>query len=1213
MRAFFSISVWVLAPLSLAQLVKSAAIPRSLRDPEAQAAAVGSAHPSSATAFASPSTPATSRPRSNSRVFIFNDGDRPRWGFAIPQPRAAPVDLPAPPQLVPPPSTPKSAPSTTKATTSKDKTSPTSTDQHASPSTASHKNHSKHVPGSHEHGSSAKNKGSSQSKNSKNSSHRHGSKGGKQERRSKMDKNHKIVKVAIGSGRYGHSYVTSLIVARDRSTARLKPDEAIPVAQEPTQIQERDLVELPTSYRVAGIGTTADVLIPVVNNLEYASHIVKRSPSHDHDHHRRDFINLDVPGTVDIKTTSASPPLLSGPLQLKLASLVLGVDPSTNASFVLSATNNTATPIYLHVNPNSNITAPADNMGNPSKVVSLRIPVFDRTAATEAEYCAQFDASPLAAVPLTAELCLDDTSGSTNTTNGNTTMVSAGDVHASQSFAYTPATGAITPIWLNVTDSAPPLPATSAPLTSTTSSNTPAASSLSASPPAITISARAADCENATSAFTQLDALPDTNNISANNSANPNIVGQPQSMSVMMYFTPLTSAEVYSVEAASDTNNSLQSAESASSSTSQSSAPPSTSAASSTLGNVDTTSTTTPVSNIPLPSSPVNPPAPPAPPSPLTTPCPSAPTPGITSATPSPPVSPTGVPVVQANALPASSAPAPSPPPVAITVKPTASSISASIPISSVAAVTYTITVTASPSPTSSSLPSSTPPASPTSPSPTPSASTTLKPADAGGTILREYYDFSYVLTLSYPHLVNLLSGPNTVSIKRILFPLDTSIHSTSASSMDLPISRSSDNTHVGCAAKVGQFQFEACLINTLPPELLREIFLLIVANREDYNQILKLSRVCVKWRGVISDVSELFTLIPWEHWSSRIDLVRLWRRWARDRPHTLRFTWSQQCRDAFQTHHRETPDPYLQELEACLPNCQELCVNVDVSSGIIDLLDFLGLRQPFPGFPRQTTFHKLSRLEIRDIYPSTLADRVNVKASQLPALRELRTDKLLLVLQGGDSVRRFFCGTGLQGSYDWASWARAINRLRNLESLTLHDFCSEIDNVPSISLPNLREIELFDQWKHLERKLLSFEAPSLTTITLRDIEKPLSRILWLALDRAFPTVTTLKLITTLPKGGEDILEHLVDSSTMSTSLLFPLLSDIVVMGGLHDSLLKMVRQLVEGRQGIITHLTLPPGDEHNSESLESTFIVLRHIVPNFAVIPLSIPRIGES
>lgn len=156
-------------------------------------------------------------------------------------------------------------------------------------------------------------------------------------------------------------------------------------------IHDRSLIHAP-AYHVYGGGELTDLTIPIAEDIDYAEALLKR---HDHDHkhvsdhhHRRSAVSLDVPGTIDIKTIFSS-----ADVQIKLASLVLGVDPSTNASFVMSATNKTATPVYLHVNPNT--TAPSDASGNPVKVVSLRIPVFDRTQATETDYCAQFDPNPL--------------------------------------------------------------------------------------------------------------------------------------------------------------------------------------------------------------------------------------------------------------------------------------------------------------------------------------------------------------------------------------------------------------------------------------------------------------------------------------------------------------------------------------------------------------------------------------------------------------------------------------------------------------------------------------------------------------------------------------------------------------------------------------------------------------------------------------------------
>lgn len=258
----------------------------------------------------------------------------------------------------------------------------------------------------------------------------------------------------------------------------------------------------------------ADIAIPIANDVDYAV-VAQRTDQDDGKHRTRDTISADVPGTVDIKTTSD--------LQIKLASLVLAIDPSTNTSFVMNANNNTATPVYLHVIPGA--TAPPDANGSPVKVVSLRIPVFDRTQAAEAEYCAQFDPIPTAPAPLTAERCLDNSVSPANLTNPPLS-------HASQSFAYTPSTGAITPIWLNGTTLA----------------------SGAANSASIAAVRRSDDCDDddASAATTQLNAMngtsSQTNDTTSVNSNSPQVVG------VMMYF------EIYSVALGSDGSSTTASA-----------------------------------------------------------------------------------------------------------------------------------------------------------------------------------------------------------------------------------------------------------------------------------------------------------------------------------------------------------------------------------------------------------------------------------------------------------------------------------------------------------------------------------------------------------------------------------------------------------------------------------------------------------------------------
>ena len=193
------------------------------------------------------------------------------------------------------------------------------------------------------------------------------------------------------------------------------------------------------------------------------------------------YLSQDVSGTIDIKDS------LGGD---KLASLIIRTDASTNASFVLSATNLSATPMYLRVNQD----APSIP-GNPgAKTVSLRVPIFQRNDASTMDYCAQFDPRPINPSPLTAEPCI------TSPTS-----------HASQEFAYTPLTGAIQPLWSHAV--------------STPDSNT---------------TKRSVDCEGSPS--TQFNAMNST-------TALGNSTGvSPVARNVTLYFTPIAVAgEVYAL------------------------------------------------------------------------------------------------------------------------------------------------------------------------------------------------------------------------------------------------------------------------------------------------------------------------------------------------------------------------------------------------------------------------------------------------------------------------------------------------------------------------------------------------------------------------------------------------------------------------------------------------------------------------------------------
>ncbi|KAF8329374.1 uncharacterized protein EI90DRAFT_1386276 [Cantharellus anzutake] len=246
---------------------------------------------------------------------------------------------------------------------------------------------------------------------------------------------------------------------------------------------------------ISGTGLPGSVLKRHVSGTHIArEHHHHHKHVHIHKHIRKRIESKDVEGTVDIRA------FLGGH---KLASLVIGADPLTRASFVFSATNMSATPMYLRVNPH----APPIS-GNPdTKTVSLRMPIFQRNNVSTVDYCAQFDPQPTKPSPLTAEPCV-----------ANSTL------HSSQEFAYTPSTGTVRPLWSSAT-----FPADSPPLE------------------------RSVNCEGPPSVqFNNMNATKPDNTTSV---INPSAIVR----NVTLYFTALDVAgEVYALEEPifdSDSNN----------------------------------------------------------------------------------------------------------------------------------------------------------------------------------------------------------------------------------------------------------------------------------------------------------------------------------------------------------------------------------------------------------------------------------------------------------------------------------------------------------------------------------------------------------------------------------------------------------------------------------------------------------------------------------
>ncbi|WVR08852.1 hypothetical protein IAU60_005910 [Kwoniella sp. DSM 27419] len=158
-----------------------------------------------------------------------------------------------------------------------------------------------------------------------------------------------------------------------------------------------------------------------------------------------------APGYIDVTS-----PVYNSTTAQRIASLVLstsnGTDP--NSEFVLNASNNIRTQVYLvPVTPtNSTVPAPGTSAaaaaaapgtgqaGSASAastpiLVNLKVPIFVASSASVEPYCATFDPSPQSPAPLTVLPCTNSTSS-----------------HESQQFLYDPDTGVIHPDWQPSTD-----------------------------------------------------------------------------------------------------------------------------------------------------------------------------------------------------------------------------------------------------------------------------------------------------------------------------------------------------------------------------------------------------------------------------------------------------------------------------------------------------------------------------------------------------------------------------------------------------------------------------------------------------------------------------------------------------------------------------------------------------------------------------------------
>ncbi|KAK8844017.1 hypothetical protein IAR55_006810 [Kwoniella newhampshirensis] len=212
--------------------------------------------------------------------------------------------------------------------------------------------------------------------------------------------------------------------------------------------------------------------VTVVNNMAKRYHDEHRHHDqhhgHEHDHHeseecrdgrcdRRGGDDVTVvnnhkrqvgmngmggaPGYIDVTS-----PVFNSTTAQRIASLVLSTSNGTdaNSTFVLNASNNIRTQVYLvPVNPSSSTAgAPtmsaasssnSSTMASPSSTplqVNLKLPIFVASSASVEPYCATFDPSPESPAPLTVMPCTNDTS-----------------THESQVFLYNPDTGMIHPDW----------------------------------------------------------------------------------------------------------------------------------------------------------------------------------------------------------------------------------------------------------------------------------------------------------------------------------------------------------------------------------------------------------------------------------------------------------------------------------------------------------------------------------------------------------------------------------------------------------------------------------------------------------------------------------------------------------------------------------------------------------------------------------------------
>lgn len=141
---------------------------------------------------------------------------------------------------------------------------------------------------------------------------------------------------------------------------------------------------------------------------------------------KRDVQMDGAPGYIDVTS-----PMFNSTTAQRIASLVLSTSNGTdsNSTFVLNASNNIRTQVYLVPIAASNETSSSTTDGSPI-AVNLKVPIFVPTSATVEPYCATFDPAPSAPAPMSVMPCMLEKVA-----------------HSSQTFLYYADTGVIHPDW----------------------------------------------------------------------------------------------------------------------------------------------------------------------------------------------------------------------------------------------------------------------------------------------------------------------------------------------------------------------------------------------------------------------------------------------------------------------------------------------------------------------------------------------------------------------------------------------------------------------------------------------------------------------------------------------------------------------------------------------------------------------------------------------